>query len=268
MMITTQRWLLWGLLSLVAVFGGLFATNAFGSTGGAAFTNAPPAPAAAPPSSPTPASQLPPANSREGIKMAQCKLKELGSDPGPCDGYMGNLTGRAFCGWRLIHGHRPTAAPLSDTEFARLWSAKRLPRPRLDKSNPNYIRVSIKCQTLFQVKNGRYRRIMPVSTGKTGKDDKNRATVQTCNGKIRIYRKFGLHESKKHDGWDVAPALDNARMYLPLYLQCGNLGQAIHGEPQRDVSPIQASHGCIRTPLRDQYLLWRESRVGEWVYIS
>ena len=76
-------------------------------------------------------------------------------------------------------------------------------------------------QVLFEVRKGRVRRIVHVSTGATG---------NTPVGRWRVYLK--------------TPGYNSLGMYYSLYFL---RGFAIHG--YASVPPYPASHGCVRLPL-------------------
>jgi lipoprotein-anchoring transpeptidase ErfK/SrfK len=108
----------------------------------------------------------------------------------------------------------------------------------------DYVYVDVSRQVLFDVRDGRVRAVLPVSTGGgyvyTGLDGR-RHLARTPTGRFEIRRKV--------PGWDTSYL---GRLYYPLYFRGG---YAIHGSTSVPIEPV--SHGCVRIPIwltRDFYV--------------
>jgi cell wall hydrolase len=115
-------------------------------------------------------------------------------------------------------------------------------RPRYARPTP-HIEVDKSRQILMIVKRGVVTGIIPVSTGATG---------NTPVGAWNI-----LWKAPATGTW-----LGGATLYRTLTFH-GNF--AIHGYPSVPVYP--ASHGCVRVPIWEADWLYRQSPVGERVYV-
>jgi lipoprotein-anchoring transpeptidase ErfK/SrfK len=112
---------------------------------------------------------------------------------------------------------------------------ERRPEPPL-ASPDGYVYVDLGRQILFDVQEGRVRRVLPVSTGGgytyTGLDGLQHVAI-TPTGTFEVFRKV--------------PGKDRSylgTLYYPGYF---TNGFAIHGS--RSVPPQPVSHGCVRIPL-------------------
>jgi lipoprotein-anchoring transpeptidase ErfK/SrfK len=125
------------------------------------------------------------------------------------------------------------------------WNAlglARVPRPRFAAPSP-HIEVDKTRQILLVVRGGRVVGILPVSTGATG---------NTPEGAFRI-----LWKAPATSTW-----LGAGTLYRTLTFH-GNF--AIHG--WASVPPYPASHGCVRVPIWAADWLYRQSPVGERVFV-
>lgn len=121
------------------------------------------------------------------------------------------------------------------------WQAlgrARILRPRHDRPRV-HIEIDKTRQILLVVRRGQVTGVLPVSTGATG---------NTPLGAWRIYWKL--------------PGYNAVGMYYSLFFL---RGFAIHG--YHSVPSWPASHGCARTPIWAAYWLYRQSFVGERVYV-
>jgi hypothetical protein len=102
-----------------------------------------------------------------------------------------------------------------------VWRTLRTATTPHPAARGTHIEVDKTRQVLFEVRKGRVRRIVHVSTGATG---------NTPVGRWRVYLK--------------TPGYNSLGMYYSLYFL---RGFAIHG--YASVPPYPASHGCVRLPL-------------------
>jgi hypothetical protein len=126
-------------------------------------------------------------------------------------------------------------------DWRKLDRAKRV-KPRYAKP-ATHLEVDKRRQILMVVKDGAVHGLIAVSTGATG---------NTPEGSFRIQRKTPV----------------TSGLYGPdfLYRTMGFIGNfAIHG--YRSVPPYPASHGCVREPLWVADWVYRQSFVGERLYI-
>jgi peptidoglycan hydrolase-like protein with peptidoglycan-binding domain len=102
-----------------------------------------------------------------------------------------------------------------------------------------HIEVDKGRQVLFEVRRGKVRHVVHVSTGATG---------NTPLGRWKIYRK--------------TPGYNSLRMYYAMYFL---RGFAIHGYDP--VPPFPASHGCVRTPIWFAPRIYRRWPLGSVVWV-
>jgi len=176
------------------------------------------------------------------------RLKKLGYNPGYVDGKISARTRQALCAWRETHGLPVGRYTLTSRDSRSVLAATR--RPGTKRSNGLYINKT--CQVLYQVVDGKYRRIVRVSTGKSGYD--------TPNGIGYVWRKWaGWHESSVYRG---------ARMYDSIYFRRDRPGIALHGSSSNDlVKSYPASHGCVRTWRPQIHYIFQETPIGRKVVV-
>lgn len=185
---------------------------------------------------------------KKHVITAQKNLKRLGIWV-KVDGIEGPRTRQAVCAGRRLLGYkRASRARLRWNDVKALRRADALPRPRNGK---NYLSIDKTCQTLYQAKRGKWRRVVRVSTGKAGH--------RTPSGSYSITWKWpGWHNSSKYPS-DAG----NGNMYQSMYFKSG--GYAVHGS--RSVPWYPASHGCVRVNLRNADKLYSSTPVGTPVHI-
>ena len=121
-----------------------------------------------------------------------------------------------------------------------LWpkiAASGVPHARVDVGS--HIEVDKTRQVLFEVRDGRVKRVVHVSTGATG---------NTPVGRWHVYSK--------------TPGLNSHGMYYSNYFL---RGFAIHG--YATVPPYPASHGCVRTPMWFAPGFYARWGLGTTVYV-
>jgi lipoprotein-anchoring transpeptidase ErfK/SrfK len=110
--------------------------------------------------------------------------------------------------------------------------------------------VSKDCQAVMEVVHGRYRHIMPATTGKPGHETPS-----------------GLHKIEwRWPGWHVSTKYrENGQMYQSQYF---GPGIALHGVPSHEVHKQPSSHGCVRLYPSDANILYRDLKVGIPVWVT
>jgi lipoprotein-anchoring transpeptidase ErfK/SrfK len=131
----------------------------------------------------------------------------------------------------------------------------RAERPEPPRTSPRrYVYVDLKRQVLFDVRDGRTHRVIPVSTGGgytyTGLDGREHVAT-TPPGDYAVFRKVA--------GWDESYL---GRLYYPSYYSGG---YAIHGSVSVPTHP--ASHGCVRVPLWLAPAFAADTPVGTPVFV-
>jgi lipoprotein-anchoring transpeptidase ErfK/SrfK len=110
--------------------------------------------------------------------------------------------------------------------------------------------VTKACQAVLEVVHGRYRHLMPATTGKPGHE--------TPSGLHRIeWRWPGWHVSTKYP--------ENGQMLDSQYF---GPGIALHGVPSNEVHKQPSSHGCVRLYPADAQTLYRDLRPGTPVWVT
>ncbi|MGH8870025.1 MAG: L,D-transpeptidase [Actinomycetes bacterium] len=168
-----------------------------------------------------------PASAGTTVYRVEKKLHELRYPVGAVDGTQDARTRLGLCAWRETHGMKIGRRAMTDQDVASILSATR--RPSTSRSKGIYVNET--CQMLYQVRDGKYRRIVRVSTGRPG--------YGTPNGTGEVWRKWaGWHESSIYSGgW----------MLDSIYFRRDRPGIALHGSKSDSyVKPYPASHGCVR----------------------
>lgn len=197
------------------------------------------------------------------VREAQLILTKFGIPVGPVDGMFGPQTARGFCAFRQIvpgavpsRGNYTTGFMQRAREYnARYRSLRDIPAPTRSGQS-TYVLVNETCQAMFYVENGRYVRVMPVSTGKAG--------YGTPNGE------YSLGYTQR--GWSCSTSYpescrtQSAGRFAATHGTYGNMynkrnftgAYYVHGSTSVPTYP--ASHGCIRVPINDSD--WMYDHVG------
>jgi lipoprotein-anchoring transpeptidase ErfK/SrfK len=176
------------------------------------------------------------------------RLKRLGYNPGAVDGVITSRTRQALCAWRETHGLRIGRYTLTSRDTASVLSATS--RPTTSRSNGLYVNKT--CQILYQVVDHKYRRIVWVSTGKTG--------YNTPNGTGYVWKKWA--------GWHTSSIYSGAQMYDSIYFRRDRPGIALHGSISNDlVKAYPASHGCVRVLRPKIHYIFQETPIGRKVVV-
>ena len=169
------------------------------------------------------------------VRILERRLAELRYALRGVDSYFSYDTRDAVLAFQKVNGLARTGR-VSPTVWRRLQTAH-VPWARLP--GRTHTEVDKTRQVLFEVEDGRVKRVVHVSTGATG---------NTPVGRWRIYSK-------------VPGFLPSGMFYSSFFLR----GFAIHGYPS--VPPYPASHGCVRTPIWVAPSLFAWSRYGGTIYV-
>ncbi len=196
--------------------------------------------------------------SKSDIRWVQRHLGRVHPDlrrmVGKADGRMGPQTRQALCVYRTIMQGLPSSLwkPISKADLRSLARTTRLPAFAFAKQTHarTVAWVSKACQAVLEVVHGRYRHIMPATTGRPGHE--------TPGGLHRIeWRWPGWHVSTKYP--------ENGHMLDSQYF---GPGIALHGVPSYEVHKQPSSHGCVRLYPADARTLYRDLRVGTPVWVT
>jgi hypothetical protein len=196
--------------------------------------------------------------SASDIRWVQRRLGHVHPDlkrmAGKADGRMGPQTRQALCVYRTIMKGLPSSLwkPVGKADVRSLARTRALPAFafRRQAHGRTVAWVSKDCQAVLEVVHGRYRHIMPATTGKPGH--------QTPSGLHRIeWRWPGWHVSSKYR--------ENGRMFDSQYF---GPGIALHGVPGYEVHKQPSSHGCVRLYVSDAKTLFHDLRVGAPVWVT
>jgi len=176
------------------------------------------------------------------------RLKRLGYNPGTVDGVITSRTRQALCAWRETHGLPIGRYTLTSRDADSVLAATS--RPSTTRSNGLYVNKT--CQILYQVVDHKYRRIVWVSTGKSG--------YETPNGTGYVWKKWA--------GWHTSSIYSGAQMYDSIYFRRDRPGIALHGSISNDlVKPYPASHGCVRVWRPQIHYIFQETPIGRKVVV-
>jgi len=151
------------------------------------------------------------------VRYLEQRLSQLHYALERVDGYFGQDTYDAVIAFQKVNGMSRDGV-VGPGVWGRLNSAT-IPLARYRYGT--HIEVDKTRQVLFDVRDGKVARVIPVSTGATG---------NTPTGTFHVYSKESGYNAKL--------------MYYSMYF-LGNF--AVHGYP--DVPAYPASHGCVRIPI-------------------
>lgn len=195
------------------------------------------------------------------IKRSQTIMKKLGIPAGPVDGLWGSQTAQGLCTFRAISGSTPSRGTLDATTYRKLgqYNSKYSSLSKISASSLSgertYLKVYQKCQTMVYVENGKYRKVIPVSTGKSGHS--------TPRGTYRL--------GYTQKGWNCSNLYPESckRQYSGKFRNISNYGNmynmrhvtgAIFVHGSTSVPTYPASHGCIRVSTGNSD--WMYDNVG------
>ena len=174
--------------------------------------------------------------SKSDIRWVQRRLGRVHPDlkemVGKVDGRTGPQTRQALWVYRTVMQGLPSSLwkPVSNADLTSLAKTKAL--HAFAFSRQTHARtvawVAKACQAVLEVVRGRYRHIMPATTGRPGHE--------TPGGLHQIeWRWPGWHTSRKYP--------ENGQMLDSQYF---GPGIALHGVPSHEVHKQPSSHGCVR----------------------
>ncbi len=185
------------------------------------------------------------------IKDLQRRLTELRYDPGPIDGVYGAGMIHAVTAFEKVHGLERDGI-LAPADHELLLLAK--PPVPPERADDTYIDVDITRQVLFEVRDGKLYKVLPISTANgaayTSKSG-GTAIAHTPRGTYSIYSKISGYRTSYL-----------GTLYAPSYFYGG---YAIHGSSS--VPPYPASHGCIRIPMHSTDAFFARNGIGTPVYV-
>lgn len=195
----------------------------------------------------------PAAHTSEGARITavQKRLADLGYDPGPADGKVGERTRDAVVAFQKVEGLARTGT--IDARLAGAVTKASRPRPLVSGGTPTRIEVDLRRQVLLFWESGSLRRVLPVSTG----SGRTYCVAGKCERAVTPAGTFSVE--RKVAGTDLGPL---GEIYSPMYF---NRGVAIHGYPSVPVTP--ASHGCVRIPMYAASELFDQVSVGTPVHV-
>lgn len=195
------------------------------------------------------------------IKRTQTMLRSLGIPTGPIDGVWGPQTARGLCTFRAISGQTPSRRALDTSTYKKLHSYNNAYSSIRSKSAPSlrgektYLKLYQQCQTMLYVENGKYKKVLPVSTGTNGH--------KTPNGVYRLgYTQRGWKCSNLYPescSRQSTGQFKNVSRYGNMY-NMRHVTGAIYVHGSTSVPTYPASHGCIR--VTTQYSDWMYKHVG------
>jgi N-acetylmuramoyl-L-alanine amidase len=174
------------------------------------------------------------------VRALERRLRQLRFRVSGVNRYFTYTTFDSVVAFQKAYGLSRTGAVGAGT-WSMLGRARVL-KPKFETPTP-HIEINKTRQILMVVRNGAVDAIIPISSGATG---------NTPVGAFRI-----LWKAPATSTW-----LGSAILYRTMTFH-GNF--AIHGYPSVPVYP--ASHGCVRVPMWLADWLYRQSPVGERIYI-
>jgi peptidoglycan hydrolase-like protein with peptidoglycan-binding domain len=175
------------------------------------------------------------------INWVEQKLADLSYLPGKIDGIIDYKTRGAITAFQKWEG-LTRDGNLSAAVWTRLQTARRPAPSKSGATNP-WIEVNKTKQVLLYCKNGAVVYTLHVCTGSAS------VGIVTPSGTFKVLRK----------------SLSTSPLYKPMYFRPSPSVIAIHGYPSVPTAP--ASHGCVRTQVWDQDVLYPLVAVGTYLYI-
>jgi peptidoglycan/xylan/chitin deacetylase (PgdA/CDA1 family)/lipoprotein-anchoring transpeptidase ErfK/SrfK len=184
------------------------------------------------------------------VLFLQRILRRIGYPAGAKDGKFGYATLQAVYAFEKVR-RMTRDGVVPPYQMAAIAKAGRPPAPKREPKN--FVDVDISRQVLFEVRDRKVRRILPVSTGNeeyyTSDGEQRRA--HTPRGNFVVERKI---QGERHSDLGV--------LYDPNYFVGG---YAIHGSPSVPVYP--ASHGCVRIPMYQSRPFFNRTPIGMPVFV-
>jgi len=182
------------------------------------------------------------------LKSVEKKLDDLGLPVGSVDGKITARTNQALCAWRDMNGLKITRKGVNVPLATSILAATKKPKA----NRPDGIYVNKTCQVLIQVVNGKYKRVVWISTAAPG--------YNTPNGTGHVWRKI--------KGWHESSLYKDAFMYDAMYFRTDRPAIALHGSATNSlVHTYPASHGCVRVWRPDIAKIFAETPYGTLVKV-
>jgi len=184
------------------------------------------------------------------VKRLQKRLSDISYPAGKADGSFGYSTLQATYAFEKVH-RMTRDGVVTPAQMTAIATATRPPIPR--GAPRNYIDVDISRQVLFEVRERRVIRTLPISSGNEEyyTSEGRRYKAHTPRGSYKIERKI--------PGWRTSHL---GRLWYPSYYVGGF---AFHGS--ESVPTYPASHGCIRLPMYVAKKFYYRNPVGRYVFV-
>jgi len=184
------------------------------------------------------------------VAYLQKALRFTSYPSGAVDGSFGEATQQAVYAFEKVHNlARDGVVP--PWQMSEIASGR---RPRAPKRSPeDFVDVDISRQVLFEVRDGKVRHTVPISSGNEEyyTVDGETYKAHTPRGSFSIYRKIrGTRVSRLGE------------LYYPSYFVGG---YAIHGS--KSVPTYPASHGCVRIPMYLHKKFFYRNPIGMPVFV-
>ncbi len=207
------------------------------------------------------------------VADAQRIMTELGIPAGPADGKWGPQTARGLCAFRSIAGLGGGRGGITQVDMQKLvtydsyTTLRQIKAPKRNNVG-TYLVADKTCQTMTYVENEAYIKVMPISTGKPGKDTPSGVFTLGSTQKgwscSSLYpdcapQTTGRFAKKKNNvPVPVKGNMYNKRQVISSKGQPKTSAIYVHGSTSVPTSP--ASHGCIRVTVSDSD--WMYDNVG------
>jgi peptidoglycan/xylan/chitin deacetylase (PgdA/CDA1 family) len=178
-------------------------------------------------------------------------LEETSYSPGPRDGVFDYPTLQGVYAFEKTH-RLTRDGVVTPSQMQRLALSRRPKTPRR-KGRANFVDIDISRQVLFEVRGGKVRHTLPISSGNDENYVYNGVTynAHTPRGAFVIERKI--------EGWRTSHL---GRLYYPSYFVGGF---AVHGSTSVPTQP--ASHGCVRLPMFVSKGFFYRNPIGRAVFV-
>lgn len=204
------------------------------------------------------------AATRTEVREAQVIMTKFGLPTGAVDGLYGPNTARALCAFRQMSGLPVSRSTVDAALLAKLRSYNTayaslasVPAASLN-GHATYLLAQKQCQAMLYVENGRYQRIMPMSTGMRGHDTPNGIYSLSSTRRGWSCSTIYPESCNYHAVGRFVGISDYGNMYNKRFFRSG--GYYVHGSTAVPTYP--ASHGCIRVPVSDSD--WMYDHVGNY----
>ena len=184
------------------------------------------------------------------VEYLQDQLKRTSYPAGNTDGNFGYATQQAVYAFEKVFGLTRDGVVTPEQMTAIAVSGRPTAKNR---GYGRMINIDISRQVLFEVRHGKVKRTIPISSGSEEyyTSDGETHKAHTPRGDFHIERKIeGEHES------------DLGVLYNPLYFIGG---YAMHGSTSVPTYP--ASHGCVRLPMYVSKPFYNRHEIGEFVWV-